>query len=79
MLFSGHLHVFLLPQPMDSLAVYRPPCSNQQFVDSRAAKTGTSSGQPTHGAQQLLFVGRSTSLITVRAARLIQHPACSAF
>jgi hypothetical protein len=79
MLFSRHLHVFLLPQPMDSLAVDGPTGSNQQFVDSRATETGTSPGQPTHRTQQLWFVGRLTGLITVRAARLIQNPARPAF
>ena len=51
MLFSRDLHVFLLPQPMDSLTIHQPAISDKLLMDSGIAKPGSLSRQPSHLAQ----------------------------
>ena len=47
-LFSRHLHLFLLPEPMDPFAVDLPTVGNQLFVNARKTEARTKTRQTTH-------------------------------
>ena len=52
---------------------------DEQPMDTLGSKAGTLPGQSTHFTKQSRFIVRSARLVSLRAARLIEHTARSTF
>ena len=56
-LFAWHLHVFPLPETVDSLVVNRPLPTDEHLVNPLRTMSWPLSGQLTHFAKQLGLIG----------------------
>ena len=79
MLFSGDLHVLLLPDAMHPLVVDLPALRNEFLMHAGTAKMGTSLGDTSHFSQQAPFIGTLPRAVALGATWLTQHPAGPAF
>ena len=75
LLFSRDLHLFSLPETVDSLPIHLPVALHQELVDPIAPEPGPLSGQLSHLVKKLRFIGPRSWMITLRAACLIRHAA----
>ncbi len=79
MLFSGDLHVLLLPDAMHPLVVDLPAVRDQFPMHTRTAEAGTATGNSSHLSQQFPFIGTLPRAVALSATWLTQHPASPAF
>ena len=77
MLFARNLHVLLLPKTVDSLEIYLPMTLDEQPINTLCPKTWTLLGQSLHLIKQPGFIFWPARLVTLSAAQLPEHSACS--
>ena len=79
MLFSGNLHVFLLPESMDTLVIHPPAVGNEFSMNPGTTEPRPLLSHTTHLPEQPLFVGRSAGSVSLSTPRLAQHTAGPTF
>ena len=77
MLFSGDLHVLSLSETVDPLVVDVPVTFQHLSINTFSPKSWALPGQSTHFTKQPWFIIRPWRLVSLDAARLVEHATCS--
>ena len=75
MLFSRDLHMFSLPESMDTFLIHCPTALRQQLVNASRSEARALTSQQTHLTEQTRFIVCPTRLIPLGVAWLTQNAA----